>query len=68
MWNFCDVSMTVTTGNIAMNAAEVTLFVNIIIMSFAIFINTTHEPVTMAHEAIFFIRRFSGQAARYEDE
>jgi hypothetical protein len=56
--------MTVAAGNIAMNTAVIALFVNMIIMSFAIFINATHEPVSMTHETIFFICRFSGQPDR----
>jgi hypothetical protein len=53
--NFGDVEMTVTAFNIAVDAFIVNAFIDIIIPSPAVFIDSAAESMFVAHETVVFI-------------
>ena len=55
VWDFSYIGMAVTAFNLAVNALIVNCFVNIVIPSFAVFIDSTAVSVFMAHETVVFI-------------
>ena len=52
-----NVGMTVPALDESVNTFVIKDFINIIIPSFAVFIDSANESMSVAHEAIFFIRR-----------
>jgi len=56
--NFGNVGMTVTAFNFAVNALVVNCFINIIVPSLAVFIDSSDKPMFMAHETVVLIGRF----------
>jgi len=52
-----NVGMTVPALDDSVNTFVIKNFINIIIPSFAVFIDSANESMSVAHEAIFFIRR-----------
>jgi len=59
MWQFFNVGVAVSAGDVSVNTFCVHMSVNIIIYLFAIFVDPSDEPVFMAHETVFFVRGFS---------
>ena len=56
--NFSNVSMTVRAFDTSVNAMVVKNFINIIIPSSAVFIDSSHLSMFVAQEAFIFISRF----------
>ncbi len=56
--NFSNVVMTVTAFNFSVNALTVNRFINMVIPSFAIFIDSAAKSMFVAHEAVIFISTF----------
>ena len=53
--NFGNVGMTVTAFNFAVNAVIVNCFINIIVPSLAVFIDSADKPMFVAHETVVLI-------------
>ena len=56
--NFGNVGMAVTAFNIPMNAVVVNCFINIIVPSLAVFIDSADKAMFMAHETVVLIGCF----------
>jgi hypothetical protein len=56
--NFGNVAMTVNAFNLAVNAFIENGFINIIVPSLAIFIDSADTSMSVAHETVVFIGRF----------
>jgi hypothetical protein len=59
VWDFVYICMAVAAGDISVNTAVETAFINMIIELLALFVYSAHKTVFMAHETIFLIRRCS---------
>ena len=68
MGQLVNIGMAVTAGNIMMDGFAVDIFIDIIIYSFPVLINSAEKAVFVAHETIFLVRCLCREADKQEND
>ena len=67
MGQLFNIGMTVPAGDIMMHGFAVDMFIDIIIMSFSVFVNPAEKTVFVAHETVLFVRRLCRRTVKPEN-
>jgi hypothetical protein len=68
MGQLVNIGMAVSAGDIMMNGFAVDMFIDIIIYSSSVFIDSSQKAVPVTQEAVFLVRRLCRKADKQENE
>jgi len=68
MGQFVNIGMAISAGNIMMDGFTVNMFINIIIYSSSVFIDSPQKAVPVTQETVFLVCRLCREADKRENE